>query len=198
MGVGRYRARDLLLPPGWVSLSRVPLAVAFPFVEESAAASLVVLSLAALTDVVDGYLARRLDMATPTGAVLDGITDKLFVATVVVSLVASGRLPAWGVVPLAMRELGELPLVAWWLVSRPQRKTKADEPKANWIGKAATVLQFVTVVACILGTPAEAPLLMATGVTGAIAAAFYWRRELSAWRRVNGDPGPRARTGRGP
>ena len=88
MGVGRYRARDLLLPPGWVSLSRVPLAVAFPFVEESAAASLVVLSLAALTDVVDGYLARRLDMATPTGAVLDGITDKLFVATVVVSLVA--------------------------------------------------------------------------------------------------------------
>ncbi len=193
--MGRYRAADAFLLPGWVSLARIPLAAAFPFVDDSPGLSLLVLCGAAITDVLDGYLARRLGLATPTGAVLDGVTDKLFVGSVAVSLLLSGRLPAWGLLPLAMRELGELPLVLWWLVSRPQRKTRAEEPRANWVGKAATVLQFAAVVACITHASVLVPLLAATGVLGAVAAGFYWQRELAARRRLNADRDPRGRTG---
>ncbi len=181
--MGHYRARDLLLPPSLVSFLRAPMAAAFPFVIENHSVALGLLALAGGSDMLDGYLARRFNQATPAGAVVDGLTDKLFATSVVATLFFTNHLNLLGVALLGMRELGEAPLVAWWAVSRPRRKAKAEAPEANALGKAATVLQFAAVAAILLHHSLSWPLLYATGALGFVAAVSYWRRELASFER---------------
>ena len=176
--MGRYRARDLLAPPNLVSLTRVPLAAVFAASINEPVLALIVLALAGLSDVVDGFIARRWNMVTATGTVVDPVTDKLFVFVVVATLVLAGRLPFPEVLLLATRELGELPLVVWWAVSHRRRQARRDNPMANVPGKLVTVLQFATVAAALFSSPLTGPLLVATALAGALAAAVYARREL--------------------
>jgi len=61
--------------------------------------------IAAVSDALDGYLARRLGMVTVVGTFLDPLADKLIVLSTLVILAAEGRAPAWLVVALMSREL---------------------------------------------------------------------------------------------
>jgi phosphatidylglycerophosphate synthase len=137
-----------------------------------------VLVLSALTDVLDGYVARRFGLATPTGAAVDPVTDKLFVLTVVSALVLQKHLRFSDVLLLSTREIGELPLVVWFGTSARARKSRADYPKANWAGKAATVLQFGTISAALFRIDGIQGLVWLTAIGGALAAASYWKRAL--------------------
>ena len=175
--MGRYRVRDLLLPPSLASFVRIPLGVAFA---DRSAWALAVLALAGLSDVVDGHLARRLGQATPTGAVVDGVVDKLFAGAVMGGLIAQGRLPWLAAVLLATRELAELPLVLWWAIHEDGRRARADEPKANWLGKLATVCQFATIAHLLVRGELSRVGLVISAAVGLFAAASYWRRELRA------------------
>jgi cardiolipin synthase len=177
-----YRARDLLLVPGLLSLARVPLAIVFAFVVRSPWMALAVLLVAGFTDVADGWYARKYDQATPTGAVIDPITDKLFVGVVVLTLVAYGRLTLTDVVLLSTREIGEVPLVLWLAVSHARRRARAEQPLANLPGKTATLLQFVTIGVAMFGTRYVDGLLVATAIAGVVAAVAYWVREISKVR----------------
>jgi cardiolipin synthase len=169
-----YRLADLLEVPNLLSLARVPLAIGFARARTPRGA-LAVLCAAGLTDMLDGWYARRFDAGTPTGALLDPITDKLFVGTVVGTLLRRGQLPLWSLALLGARELGELPLLGWFALRRDAR---AKEQHANVIGKAATTLQFAAVTAAVFRSRAFVPLAVVTGVAGALAAASYWRRWL--------------------
>jgi cardiolipin synthase len=180
--VERFRVKDLLLVPGLLSLARIPLALIFPWVVLRPFAAFAVLALAAVTDVLDGWYARRFGQATPTGAVIDPVTDKLFVLSVVVSLVAYRELPIVGVVLLSTREIGELPLVFWFLASHAVRRVRATKAAANVPGKAVTTLQFMTIAAALFHSPFLDALLFTTAGAGAVAALAYWIREVSAVR----------------
>lgn len=177
--MGHYRAKDAFGVPGLLSLLRVPLAVAFPFAVTRPSWALLVLALAGGSDVLDGWFARKFDQATPTGAALDPITDKIFVTSVVFTLFAHGWLSLAGVVLLSVRELGELPLVMWFAVSRAARRARATEAKANIPGKMATVLQFTSVSIAIMRGPFIEVALIVTAIAGALAAISYWARELT-------------------
>jgi phosphatidylglycerophosphate synthase len=181
-----YRARDLLLPPNLLSAARLPLAVAFPLAIGHAATALAVLGLAALTDVLDGFLARRLRQASPLGAVVDGIADKVFGVSVLVTLVAADLLSPALAVLLATREIGELPLALRVVASRPARDAVADR-RANRFGKVATALELATAVAVIVHVAHVEVLVGLTAGFGVVAAVTYWTRELRAARR----PAPR-------
>ncbi|GMU59793.1 MAG: CDP-diacylglycerol--glycerol-3-phosphate 3-phosphatidyltransferase [Myxococcaceae bacterium] len=61
-------------------------------------------TLAAITDVVDGFLARRWNQITVTGKLLDPLADKLIVAAALVMMVRLGRIHAWVVIVLLSRE----------------------------------------------------------------------------------------------
>jgi len=176
--VGLYRAADLVTMPGLLSLARIPLGAAFPFVVERPAVALGVLVVSALTDVMDGWWARTFNRATPTGAVLDPMTDKLFVGAVVGTLVVTGALSPFAILLLSTREIGELPLVLYLASSRSARKKRAEQPKANLPGKLATVLQFGCVALAIMHQAVLGPLLWITGGMGAFAATSYWIRAL--------------------
>jgi CDP-diacylglycerol---glycerol-3-phosphate 3-phosphatidyltransferase len=174
----RYRARHLLLPPSLISLLRVPLAACFPFVVGRPALAFAVLATAGITDVIDGWVARRYGLATATGAAVDPITDKLFVLTVAVTLVLDGLLSPMAVLLLSVREIGELPLVAWFAVTPSARRARADPPQAHVPGKLAKVFQFLTVGWILLRRPHVEFWLAATAVAGMLAAVSYWRRAV--------------------
>lgn len=65
----------------------------------------VVFVVAMLSDVLDGWLARRWDLQSVIGAFLDPLADKLMVITTLVMLIPNGWVPAWMVVVLESREL---------------------------------------------------------------------------------------------
>lgn len=180
--MGRYRGRDLVNAPTLISWLRIPLAAAFPLAHERPGASLAILAAAGLTDVVDGFIARRYRLATPTGAVVDGITDKLFVGVVLATLLATGRLTVFEILLLGTRELGELPLVVWLALSHDARRRKVDD-KANVFGKAATTLQFAVVVTTLLGSPLQRLGLWLAAMMGGAAALSYWMRAVQRMRQ---------------
>lgn len=176
--MGRYRARDLFNVPSLLSLLRVPLAVAFVFVVDAPLWAMVVLFLSGLTDVFDGWYARRYDQVTAMGTVVDPITDKIFVLTVVVTLVLTHKLTLVQMLLLGTRDIGELPLVAWLSVSRKARRARQDDTGANVPGKLATALQFVAVAAALFASNLLATLVYVASAAGVIAAISYWMRAL--------------------
>ncbi|MEM9492201.1 MAG: CDP-diacylglycerol--glycerol-3-phosphate 3-phosphatidyltransferase [Myxococcota bacterium] len=72
---------------------------------ERSALSCVLFLIAAISDALDGYLARRLGLVTVVGKFLDPLADKLIVLSTLVVLAAEDRAPAWLVVALMSREL---------------------------------------------------------------------------------------------
>jgi cardiolipin synthase len=185
--MGHYSARDLFLPPSLISLSRIPLAVGFVLALERPPIEFAILLTAGLTDVVDGWWARRFDQVTATGGVVDPVTDKLFVLTVVVALVVTDRLTPFSVVLLATREIGELPLVVWWSVSHRRRRARARDPMANIPGKLATCTQFVAVSFALARLAHTQELIWLSAGAGVVAAVGYWNRELRAVKTAAAD-----------
>jgi phosphatidylglycerophosphate synthase len=178
----RYRARDALRIPGLLSLCRLPLALLFPFVHRSVSLAVALLAMAGITDLLDGWYARRFHQETATGAVLDGIMDKAFVLSVFATLVGTGRLSIVDVVILSAREVGEAVLVVLALVLKP--RPAGSERSANTLGKVATVLQFVAVLVVVVGGGPRAFCIYAAGAGGILAAAVYAVREFAAAPKV--------------
>lgn len=94
------------------------------------------LLLAGLSDAADGWLARRAGGGSSWGARLDPLTDKVLIAAPLVWLASTGALPLWAIWLLLAREL----LISGW---RSQAK---DGAPASIVGKAKTVLQFVSLL----------------------------------------------------
>lgn len=187
MAVAVYRARDLLLVPNLLSAARVPLAVVFPFAASSPAGALGVLGAAGMTDVLDGWTARKLGQATPMGALVDGIADKVFAGSVLGSLVGAGVLSPVTALLLATRELLELPL-ALRIVLSPKARLLERDRGANRLGKLATTLELASVVAAVVRAPGTRLLVAATALVGVAAGASYWLREIDAARHSTRTP----------
>ncbi len=187
--VMHYRLRDLMLAPALISWVRLPLAACFPLVVGRPVAAVAVLLAAGFSDVLDGWVARRYGLVTPTGAALDPITDKLFVLTVAITLLVHEYLPLGGVLLLSTREIGELPLVVWLARSHTARAARANAPSANAGGKLATVLQFSAVSWALLRQPLLGLWVGAAAVAGVVAAIGYWRRALQNSRPSSADRG---------
>ena len=175
MPPGFFSVEEILLPASVMSLLRLPLAALFPFVARSRSLATAVLVAAGLTDVLDGWLARRNGQTTATGAVLDPVADKAFALSVVGTLIAHGKLPRWGIPALLAREILEAPLLFWVLQeAREGRSTKVPEVRANGLGKMATVAQFAAVMAAIelpAALPAALAVAAATGTGAGVATS---------------------------
>lgn len=178
MNTPTFNRRDLLSTPGLLSLSRVVLAILFPFALGLPWLALATIAVAALSDGLDGYFARKLGISSPTGAALDPITDKIFATSVMVSLLAQQRLTLGWAALLSLRELLELPLLLWLVTMPRARATRASHLKANWLGKLTTGLQFVALVYILLEPSRARGWVFATAGCGALAAIVYWTRFL--------------------
>lgn len=176
-----YRYRDLIALPNVLSAARLPLALALPFAKEKESA-LAIIGAAGMTDLLDGFAARKLGQTTPVGAAIDGFADKAFSVTLLGTLVARGVLSPASALLLATREIIELPLAVRVLVSENARIVSVDRAANGW-GKLATALELGAVVASVARARIAKPLVVAAGIAGAVAGISYWLRELRAERR---------------
>jgi CDP-diacylglycerol--glycerol-3-phosphate 3-phosphatidyltransferase len=107
---------------------------------------MILFTVSSFTDLFDGYIARRYQMVTSLGKLLDPLADKLLVCAAIVMLIPSGRVPAWMVVIIVGREIGVTAL-------RGVASTEGLVIAASSLGKAKTVLLSIGVGALILNYP---------------------------------------------
>src|SRR5689334_2557810 len=101
---------------------------------------------AAITDLLDGYLARRQGLVTIIGKFLDPLADKLIVVATLVWMVPMGRIPAWAVVLLVSREITITAL-------RSIAGAEGLVISAAEGGKAKTALQMIGIICLLVGYP---------------------------------------------
>jgi CDP-diacylglycerol--glycerol-3-phosphate 3-phosphatidyltransferase len=123
----------------------IPLLVVllfFPHKTTSFLAALV-FALASISDLLDGFVARRHQMVTTFGQFLDPLADKLLVSAALIMLIPLGRVPAWMVLVIIGRELAIMGL----------RSAAGSEGKvitADHLGKQKMVLQTVAILGLLL------------------------------------------------
>lgn len=127
--------------------------------------------LAAATDFLDGYIARKRQIVTTFGKFADPVADKILVLTALIFLCADGRVPAWAVCIVAARELmvDGLRLVA---------VGKGSVIAAGWLGKIKTNIQYFCVVAAML-LPAGHWITLALAIAMSVmtvwsGAQYFW------------------------
>ncbi len=116
----------------------------------SGAATAAIFTLAALTDWLDGFLARRMDQASSFGAFLDPVADKLMVAVALVLLVEANPSP-WMSIPAAIiigREIAVSALREWMA-----EIGKSTRVAVNMMGKIKTTCQMLALIFLLYGEP---------------------------------------------
>lgn len=111
-----------------------------PFNQLTAA---VIFIIAASTDGIDGYLARKNNMVTNLGKLLDPLADKLLVAAILISLVEMGKCDAWIAVVIISREFAVTGL-------RQIALLDGSVMAAGQSGKIKTTIQIVAIVALLI------------------------------------------------
>ncbi len=111
----------------------------------------VLFAMAALTDWLDGYLARSLQQTTQLGAFLDPVADKLLVACALVVVVGQQHLPGLSVAAavIVMREIA-ISALREWMAEMGKRTSVA----VNFVAKIKTVIQMMALVLLIWYTAA--------------------------------------------
>lgn len=117
----------------------IMLLVRIPYGDLAAA---IIFIVAALTDSLDGYLARKWKQVTKLGIILDPLADKMLITAALISLVELGRIPGWIAIVILAREFAVTGL----------RTVKAEEgviiPASN-MGKVKTISQIIAVLLVI-------------------------------------------------
>lgn len=134
--------------PNWITFSRL---LGLPFLlyglynptPQAKWICLAIFLVAAGTDWLDGYLARKLNQISELGKFLDPLVDKLLVLAPLLVLIELGKIPAWGVFLILGRELA----IAGWRVS------KTTITGANIWGKLKTVSQIIAIALLIAPLP---------------------------------------------
>lgn len=133
----------------------------------------IIFSIAALTDWLDGILARRLGQTSSFGAFLDPVADKLMVTVVLVLLVQ--REPSvWLALPTALiiaRELTVAALREWMAILGERKKVEV-----SWLGKCKTALQMVAIAILLLSLDWAWPPLRLLGY-----GCLYLATLLTMW-----------------
>lgn len=135
-------------------------------------AALVVLAVSAVTDFLDGYIARRLGQVTRLGALLDPAADRLYIAAALVGLGLLGLLPTWLIVVVILRDV--MLLVLAWILRRSCGRTTLPVVRT---GKVATAVLLVSFPLIVLGQLAfeRTEVVSAIGLgTAVLGAALYW------------------------
>jgi CDP-diacylglycerol---glycerol-3-phosphate 3-phosphatidyltransferase len=147
-------------------------------------------AIAALTDGLDGYIARSRQSVTTFGNVMDPVADKLMIAAALIPLVSLDRLAAWVAMVIVAREFA----VSGLRIAAGQQGVVIP---ASQLGKLKTIVQVVAVLALIAANDPDAAwvqalvyLMVATTVVSGADYFLNFRRKLeeSSRRRTPVEP----------
>ena len=127
-----------------ICLVPVFVVVYFSF-EDTKTYAVLIYFLAALTDVFDGVIARRCNLITNLGKLLDPLGDKLMTFAVLICIMIDSVIPLWSVLVFVIKEIlmGFGGLII-------HKKAKLEIPPSNYMGKLSTVVFFVVCVVLML------------------------------------------------
>lgn len=160
--------------PNLISLSRLLLAGLF--LPAGRVARIALVCIAAATDFLDGWLARRTNTATRWGALVDPIGDRIFVLVAVLAYVLNGELRVFEAVLLLLRDVAT---ALGFLVARAVPSLRPVEFKARFPGKIVTVLQLVTLLALVFDVRPLTPYIALVAIASLFAIADY---TYALWR----------------
>jgi len=186
------RREHIITLPNLLTVVRAPMAALLWVSPGSRPWLMGMLVAAALTDILDGRVARairrrRLERgADPdaigesyaVGAWLDPLCDKLFVVSAILYIWVGWSVPIALVALVALRELIILPITIVYFASRDLRSRLRFDFRASAIGKAATVSQFAAALSFVYLPATSVYLAVMAAATGALAAASYLRRAV--------------------
>ncbi len=193
---GRPRRERFWNGPNTITMLRtaaIPVLLLLPAFSGPAGSRVIawVFVVAALSDLLDGWLARRGQQVTRIGKLLDPLVDKLLVSSALIVLVSIGRIPAglaWMVVVIVGRELAVTGL-------RGLASAEGHVMAARPGGKAKTFIQNVAIGALLfpdptLGLPAHAMGLSLLGVATALTLWSGYRYFVDYFHRQAGGNDP--------
>lgn len=131
-------------------------------------------ALAAVTDWLDGYLARRWNQSTPFGAFLDPVADKLMVAVALALLIE--RFDTWVLTLPALVIIGReivISALREWMAEMGKRGAVA----VSWIGKLKTTLQMVAILVLLAFPPGH--MIADVGII-----TLYGAAALTLWSMI--------------
>ena len=146
----------------------------------------VLLILSALSDVLDGVIARAFHMTSPLGKVLDPVADKVTQAVVVVCLCVT----EWILIPLAVLVCVREALMLIGSLVLLKKKKRPSE--ARWWGKLSTVLFYAVLLAALLKQifPAYVPelLLIVLSIFSLTALIFAFVNYITIFLNIKNEP----------
>jgi cardiolipin synthase len=167
--------------PNLLTLARLVVApfVIWAIMQQKHRLALVLFAAAALTDGIDGALARRYRQITTMGAFLDPIADKILLSGVFVSLALIGSVPWWLVAVIFGRDVFLLVVSAGALLF-----TKFRQFRPSVWGKASTLVQIACATAWMAQNAVDSRPLhaFAEALIWPTAAATIWSGVHYGWR----------------
>jgi len=128
--------------PNAISMSRVLLAALF--IGARWEQRLLFIALASLSDFLDGWLARRRHIASRWGALIDPLTDRIFVFVAICVYLFEGQITTWQYAAFLLRDLMT---AVGFLVAKAMPSLRMVDFRARWSGKVVTVLQLLVLLA---------------------------------------------------
>jgi cardiolipin synthase len=175
--------------PNLITLARILLVpvVVWAIATGAMATAFLLFMAAAVSDAVDGFLAKRFGMKTELGAYLDPLADKVLIVSIYITLGVTGTIPLWIVILVVSRDIMIVgAIMLSWLVDKPVKIKPHAVSKLN----TAAQIAFACLVLGSLGFGFDAQLLL-TLVMWLVAAltllsvAFY----VAEWVRHMGSEG---------
>jgi cardiolipin synthase len=161
--------------PNIISSSRVLLAAGFVMAPD-ANARLWMVGLAALTDMLDGWIARRAKLTSRWGALIDPIADRIFALTAVLTLLVTGVLSVPAFFVMISRDIMT---AIGFIVARIVPWLRPVQFKARYSGKLVTGLQFATFITLLRFPQWSTKALWLVGIASAISIVDY---TFALWR----------------
>lgn len=136
---------------------------------------------AGISDAIDGFLAKRFNMASEIGAYLDPIADKALIVSIYVSLGIAGAIPGWLVIFVVSRDIMIVgAVILTWLIGRPMEMKPLRVSKLNTVAQIVFACLVLGSLAFKFGLGLLYPLAMtAVAVLTFLSIAFY----LAEWIR---------------
>ena len=181
----------MLNVPNVITLIRLGLvpAMAYYLVDEAYQIALPIFLAAALSDVADGYIARRFKLVSTFGATLDPIADKLSMLVATVLLAWHTLLPLWLAVAIVARDVIIVVGAIAFLLARGQLKIAPTRlSKVNTFIEFAVLLLVMAAAANWIETGAWMPTLFLvvfiTVVASGVQYVWLWGRKAVIERRA--------------
>ena len=164
--------------PNILSLSRIFLAIMFAFLlfDSKVMIAVIFLILASLTDLFDGYLARRLGQVSRTGAILDQISDKLSMLIITIAIFSVLKVPGY-IFLILIRDFFSI-IFGGLIYIR-----KGIIVKASLLGKSITAMQFITLIMIFINQKIAFYLIIITIIWTIITLIDYSPRFAKEIRR---------------